>query len=217
MPFDSWAKRRKQRVVPWRASSMRPHRAEAAGAQTAQPTIHGADPHPLGGPPGPDVEAALPPVADGLGPEVGPDVEAAPPPAADGIAPEAGPVAEVAPLPVADRQQRDIPWGNGEWQLAEVHSKGRLVGCGATCKGQFTPGSGRVCKHSVSCGDSGLTRADLMLRLKRWLIAGLDDEDWDTDGPRAAHIAMGGRHMQDFVDGLSEAECDRIANGGVVA
>ena len=177
----------------------------------------GADPHPLGGPPGPDVEAALPPVADGLGPEVGPDVEAAPPPAADGIAPEAGPVAEVAPLPVADRQQRGIPWGNGEWQLAEVHSKGRLVGCGATCKGQFTPGSGRVCKHSVSCGDSGLTRADLMLRLKRWLIAGLDDEDWDTDGPRAAHIAMGGRHMQDFVDGLSEAECDRIANGGVVA
>ena len=53
-----------------------------------------------------------------------------------------------------------------------------------------------------------------MLRLKRWLIAGLDDEDWETDDLRAEHIAMDGRHTQDFADGLSEAECDRIANGG---
>ena len=115
----------------------------------------------------------------------GPDVEAAPPPAADGIVPEAGPVAEAAPPPVADRQQRGIPWGNGEWQLAEIHSKGRLVGCGATCKGHFTPGSDRVCKQSVSFGDSGLTRADLMLRLKRWLIEGLNDADWGAEDPRA--------------------------------
>ena len=51
-----------------------------------------------------------------------------------------------------------------------------------------------------------------MLRLKRCLIAGLDDEDWGDD-PRAEHMAMGGQHMQDFADGLSAAECDRIANG----
>ena len=176
-----------------------------------------ADPHLLADPPGPDVDAAPPPAADGIVPGVGPDVEAAPPPAAYGIVPEAGPVAEAAPPPVADRQPRGMPWGNGEWRLAEIHSKGRLVGCGATRKGHFTPGSDRVCKKSVTFGDSGLTRADLMLRLKRWLIAGLDDEDWETDDPRAEHIAMGGRHMQDFDDGLSEAECDRIAHGNSVA
>ena len=68
-----------------------------------------------------------------------------------------------------------------------------------------------MCKKSVSIGNSGLTRADLMLRLKRWLIAGLDDADWDTEDPRAEHIGMGGTYMKDFADGLSEAECDRIA------
>ena len=50
-----------------------------------------------------------------------------------------------------------------------------------------------------------------MLRLKRWLVAGLDDADWETDDPRAEHIGMGGTYMKDFADGLSEAECDRIA------
>ena len=54
-------------------------------------------------------------------------------------------------------------------------------------------------------------RADLMLRLKRWLVAGLDDADWDTEDPRAEHIGTGGVYMADFATGLSEAECDRIA------
>ena len=164
-------------------------------------------------------DAAPPPVVDGIVPEARPDAEVAPPPVADGVAPEAGPVGEAAPPPVADgvapdRNKRGVAWGNGDWHLAEIYSKGRLVGCGATCKGHLTPGSDTVCKKSVTIGTSGLTREDLMLRLKRWLVAGLDDVDWDTDDPRAEHIAMGGRHMQDFADGLSEAVCDRIANGG---
>ena len=73
-----------------------------------------------------------------------------------------------------------------------------------------------MCKNSATIGDSGLSRADLMLRLKRWLIAGLDDASWEGEDPRAEHISMGGRHMEDFADGLSEAECDRIAQGGLV-
>ena len=98
--------------------------------------------------------------------------------------------------------------------LAETHSGGRLIGCGATCKNHFTPGSHSVCKKSVTIGLSGLSKADLLLRLKRWLICGLDDADWGGEDPRAEHISMGGRHMEDFADGLSEAECDRIAQGG---
>ena len=74
-----------------------------------------------------------------------------------------------------------------------------------------TPGQDSMCKKCVSIGASGLTRADLMLRLKLWLVAGLDDADWGTEDPRAEHIGMGGTYMKDFADGLSEAECDRIA------
>eukprot|EP00974_Lingulodinium_polyedra_P129110 11208807-Lingulodinium_polyedra.AAC.1 len=59
--------------------------------------------------------------------------------------------------------------------LAEIHSGGRLVGVGATCKLHYTPGSDRVCKKSVAIGDSGLSISVLMLRLKRRLGAGLDD------------------------------------------
>ena len=70
-------------------------------------------------------------------------------------------------------------------------------------------------KKSVTVGHSGLSKADLFLRLKRWLICGLDDADWGGEDPRAEHIAMGGRHMEGFADGLSEAECDRIAQGGL--
>ena len=51
---------------------------------------------------------------------------------------------------------------------------------------------------NVSIGASGLTRADLMLRLKRWLVAGLDDADWGTEDPRAEHVGMGGVYMADF-------------------
>ena len=53
----------------------------------------------------------------------------------------------------------------------------------------------------------------MRLRTKRWLIAGLDDEDWDEDTKRSRHTGMGGPHLREFAEGLSEAECDRIAAG----
>ena len=49
--------------------------------------------------------------------------------------------------------------------------------------------------------------------MKRWLVAGLDDDDWDPDQKRATHVGMGGRYMADFEFGLSEEECDAIAQG----
>ena len=49
--------------------------------------------------------------------------------------------------------------------------------------------------------------------MKRWLIAGLDDEQWvDPEQKRTEHVAMGGRALRDFAAGLSEEECDRIAD-----
>ena len=62
----------------------------------------------------------------------------------------------------------------------------------------------------VTIGDSGLSREDLFLRLKRWLIAGLDDGDWEEDEKRSRHVGMGGQHLRDFAEGLSEQVCDRI-------
>ena len=33
------------------------------------------------------------------------------------------------------RDNRGIPWGVGEWQLAEIaNADGEIIGCGATCK-----------------------------------------------------------------------------------
>ena len=53
--------------------------------------------------------------------------------------------------------------------------------------------------------------------MKRWLIAGLDDQDWDEDAKRLMHVSMGGKFLCEFADGLSEEDCDRIANAQVAA
>ena len=63
-------------------------------------------------------------------------------------------------------------------------------------------------------GKSGLSYDALRLRMKRWLIAGLDDSQWeDPDMKRQEYVAMGGQHLVEFANGLSEEECDRIAYG----
>ena len=95
---------------------------------------------------------------------------------------------------------------------------GAVIGCGAHCRGHHDAGNpGLVCKKSVTFGKSGLSYDTLKLRIKRWLIAGLDDEDWDEDAKRAVHVAMGGIFLREFEHGLSEEDCDRIANAQVAA
>ena len=47
--------------------------------------------------------------------------------------------------------------------------------------------------------------------MKRWLIEGLDDSDWDADTMQSHHVGIGGKHMCELANGLSEEECDRIA------
>ena len=71
-----------------------------------------------------------------------------------------------------------------------------------------------VCKKQVTIGRSGLTYETLRLRMKRWIIAGLDHDDWDLSVGATKHIGVGrAMYLADFADGLSEADCDRIADG----
>ena len=34
--------------------------------------------------------------------------------------------------------------------------------------------------------------------------------DWEEDEKRSRHVGMGGQHLRDFAEGLSEQVCDRI-------
>ena len=62
----------------------------------------------------------------------------------------------------------------------------------------------------VTFGDSGLDRSVLLTRLKRWLVAGLDDAEWGTEEKRACHVGMGHKHLIDFKEGLSDEAMDEI-------
>ena len=69
------------------------------------------------------------------------------------------------------------------------------------------------CKKYCRIGSTGCTDEDLILRLKRWLVAGCDDRDWDPTTKRTQHLRMGGVGLRDFADGLSTADLDRIVGG----
>ena len=50
--------------------------------------------------------------------------------------------------------------------------------------------------------------------MKRWIIARIDDGDWDLSVGAVKHFGLGkANFLADFADGLSEEDCDRIANG----
>ena len=121
------------------------------------------------------------------------------------------------PAPPPARRPRarvGVRWGAGNWELALVRTfVGEVIGCGATCKDHWNAGDPRSCRKAVTIGLSGLTFETLRLRMKRWLIAGLDDDDWEEDAKRTRHRDMDGIYMADFADGLSEEACDRIAGG----
>ena len=76
------------------------------------------------------------------------------------------------------RSHASVPWGNGEWALADILNKEKeIIGVGAHCKCHATPGDDAICKKAVFIGKSGLSVQTLRLRMKRWLVAGLDDGD----------------------------------------
>ena len=87
----------------------------------------------------------------------------------------------------------------------------KLLGMAQHAKAMKTQRSfGKYVTHAT-IGRSGLTPDDMRLRVKRWLIAGLDDGAWPEDTRRTQHVAMGGMHLIEFAAGLSEEACDRIA------
>jgi hypothetical protein len=89
---------------------------------------------------------------------------------------------------------------------------GVLVGIGGNCKDHLDPGRTLECKKSVTMGDSGLSYETLRLRMKRWLVAGLDEDGW-TDDKRTVHVGMGGKtFLTEFAEGLDEQALDTIAN-----
>jgi hypothetical protein len=52
-----------------------------------------------------------------------------------------------------------------------------------------------------------LSEEDCLLRLKRWLVAGLADQEWGQN-KREYHVSMGGVQLQHFAHGLSSQELD---------
>ena len=108
-----------------------------------------------------------------------------------------------------------FPWGTGDWTLAPLRDKDQnIVGYCGNCNGHHDVLRPHiVCKKQVTIGKSGLTYETLRLRVKRWILAGIDDGDWDLSVGAAKHISLGKPYLADFADGLSEEQCDRIANG----
>ena len=64
------------------------------------------------------------------------------------------------------------------------------------------------CKKSVSLSTCGGSHEECILRLKRWLLAGLEDSTWPKHCMRSHHVQIGGKGLVDFSDGLKEPELD---------
>lgn len=90
--------------------------------------------------------------------------------------------------------------------ILEGQLGGRLVGVpSATC---IWTNMTQVTLVALSLSMCGNSHQECVLRLKRWLQAGLDDEAWPKHRMRSHHVQIGGKGMVDFADGLPEAELD---------
>ena len=105
--------------------------------------------------------------------------------------------------------RRGHVWGTcPAFQLAPIHADGSVAptGWGAICGRHADPSRpGLQCKKAMTNRD--LSDQECQLRLKRWLVQGLDDVDWGAN-KREAHVSMGGVQMCQFAEGLSSADLD---------
>lgn len=108
----------------------------------------------------------------------------------------------------AARGSRAVRWG--PFQIAEVYLHGEHVGFGATCGRHLDTerSSETACKKSVRWCAEGLTPEQCIVRLKRWLLAGFEQEASWGDRARAMHVALGGAGLRAFAEGPPEPELD---------
>ncbi|CAE7693670.1 unnamed protein product [Symbiodinium sp. CCMP2592] len=67
--------------------------------------------------------------------------------------------------------------------------------------------TGVVCRKVLPV--QNLTEAECKLRLKRWLVAGLDEASMGGSKARSLHLAKGGPRLNHFATGLPEEELDK--------
>ena len=103
-------------------------------------------------------------------------------------------------------QKRGVRWG--AFLLSPIVPQGGQTGWGAICGLHHNrgDGSGSRCKKALSMGR--LSHSACILRLKRWLLAGLNDAELSVQNARSDHVAMGGPGLQAFAEGPSEEEMD---------
>lgn len=110
----------------------------------------------------------------------------------------------------AARGSRAVQWGC--FQIAAIYLHGEHVGFGATCGRHLDTvrASDTQCKKSVRWGLEGLAPDQCVLRLKRWCLAGFEQEAHWGDCTRTRHVALGGAGLRAFADGPGEAELDEL-------
>lgn len=85
-------------------------------------------------------------------------------------------------------QKRGVRWG--PFLLSPIVPQGGQTGWGAICGLHHNrgDGSGSRCKKALSMGR--LSHSACILRLKRWLLAGLNDAELSVQNARSDHVAM---------------------------
>ena len=109
----------------------------------------------------------------------------------------------------ATRQRRSEAWG--VFHLGPIYSQGVQTGYGAICglHSNSEDAPGIYCRKALTTCE--LSEEDCRVRLKRWLLAGLQDSDWPEGQGRSMHLSLGGLRLVDFSAGEPEAALDRQA------
>ena len=107
--------------------------------------------------------------------------------------PEALLVADPKPPP---KPKTDRSWDWGVFSIPEVFKKGAHTGFGAGCMRHHNVGSEAACK--VQMQKQGLSDDECILRLKRWLVLGLDIDPANPEGKQL--------HMRNRPFSLSEGK-----------
>ena len=103
-------------------------------------------------------------------------------------------------------QSRGFAWG--PFTISPIYSQQVHTGWGAICGLHADKhGTSTQCKKAVTLGQVG-DHGVAVVRLKRWLLAGLEDASWPKHCQRQHHVSLGGKGLQAFEAGPSETELD---------